>query len=248
MYVLISVNIRTNIWQQPTWGILQVKCSHTETVQCIKALYPHQSEQQDVQFFKVFPSSVFSVSSKVQVSLQTLAHRCPLLVNQKFRHSLPATGSHSHHNLQVTLRYRLKYKVSPSEGCRNETCFWGCSSPLDMFFYPLLRVILIFFPQGNRWVQSDIKIQLDSSASSFPAHPHANSRIQLPKSDWHGNPGFPRWKWVGKAWRRKERCRYFLFSRHVGMQPTPVQNVLRLYMFKFIETALRQLKPGHLFL
>ena len=226
IYVLINVNIRTNIWQQPSWGILQVKCSHTETVQCIKALYPHQSEQQDVQFFKVFPPLVFSVSSKAQVSLQTLAHRCPLLVNQKFRHSLPATGSHPHHNLQETLSYRLKYKVSPSEGFRNETYIWGCPSPLGMFFYTLWRVILIFSP-GNMWVQI-LKTQLDSSASSFQAHPRANSHIQLPKSDWHGNPGFPRWKWVGKAWRRKEGCRYFLFSRHVGMQQTPNQNVLWL--------------------
>ena len=92
---------------------------------------------------------VFKVSSKAQVSLQTLAHRCPLLVSQKFRHSLPATGSHPHHNLQVTLSYRLKYKVSPSEGFRNETYIWGCPSPLGMFFYPLWRVILIFFPRAT---------------------------------------------------------------------------------------------------
>lgn len=92
--------------------------------------------------------------------------------------------------------------------------YLGLLQSIRYVFYPLLRVILIFFPRATGELNQILRLSWTLLSVALPAHPRANSHIQLPKSDWHGNPGFPRWKWVGKAWRRKDGCRHFLFSRH----------------------------------
>lgn len=56
---------------------------------------------------------------------------------------------------------------------------------------------------------------------------------------------FPRWKWVGKAWRRKYLMSLFPFQGS-GSANTCSECPATLD-FKFTETALRQLKPRPLF-